>query len=305
MTATGEPQAMPALCILVTPSAAGTAWRQALTLRAVQLGWPVHDTGLVQDFPSAGLVFAHSFAEMDSFGAVPRIVLTDTSAGDPDDPSLPASTEAIMIRSQSLAEAESAAINGASVLNAARYVLQFPAMGTIERPEGMPYRIDPSVAESPLAVFDDRTPGTRATWLPRWFSYPGGYAGSPEQPLIDLTGKMRPIIYGPYICLPAGRWRVDLEFTVDPERAHAPLLFEWGFGNDYCRVVTEIRHRGRYAVSLDRVWPQADAAQLRIWTAHPVFQGQFGFGGCRVTRMAMDDPAAMTPLDRIVDAGVL
>ena len=294
------------LCVLVTPSAAGTGWRDALTARAVQLGWPVRDSGAdAADTPTSGLVFAHNHAAMSAFAPANRAVIIDTTATDTVDPGLPAAPDAIMIRSHILVEAELAAAEGAAVLNAARYLLDFPVLGSVERREGAPYRIHPSVAESPLAIFDDTAPGSSANWHPRWFAYPEGHSGSIDAPLIDLTGRMRPLIYGPYIRLPAGRWRTDLRFTVDPEKAHAPLLFEWGAGSEYCRVMTEIRYPGAYSVSLDRIWPEADAAQLRIWTAHPVFQGQFGFQGCRVTRIALDDPTPPTPADRIIDAAVV
>ncbi|MBU1346968.1 MAG: hypothetical protein KKA16_08440 [Alphaproteobacteria bacterium] len=294
------------LCVLITPSAASAAWRDALSLHAARIGWSVSDAGVDPAAPPAsGLVFAHDHAAMLAFPPSARAVIVDTTATDTDDPALPAAPDVITIRSHILVEAEAAAAHGAVVLNAARYLLDFPVLGSVERREGAPYRIHPSVAESPLAIFDDTRPGSWANWHPRWFSYPKGHAGTIDAPLIDLTGRMRPLIYGPYIRLPAGRWRVDLRFTVDPERAHAPLLFEWGAGADYCRIMTEIRYPGTYTISLDRIWPEADAAQLRIWTSHPVFQGTFGFQGCRVTRVAADDPAPLTPTDRIVDAEVV
>ena len=298
--------AVTGLCVLVTPSAAGTAWQEALIARAVQLGWPVGDTGADSPEPRAdGLVFAHSHAAMQAFPNSARAVIVDTTATDPVDPGLPAQPEAIMIRSHLLVEADLAAADGAVLLNAARYVLDFPALGTVERREGSPYRIHPSVSESPLAIFDDAAPGTSATWAPRWFAYTNGFEGSVDEPQMDMTGRMRPMVHGPYIRLPAGRWRVDVSFTVDPEKAHAPLLFEWGAGIDFCRIMTEIRYRGAYSVSLDRIWPEPDVGQLRIWPAHPVFEGRLGFRGCKVTRMAMDDPSPLTPTDRIVDAGVV
>lgn len=294
------------LCVLVTPSASGTAWREALTARAAQLGWTVGDTGADTVAPSpTGLVFAHSHAAMLAFPPTARAVILDTTATDPVDPGLPATPEAVMVRSHILVEAEMAAAHGAVVLNGARYVLDFPILGSVERREGAPYRIHPSVSESPLAVFDDPTPGSQANWHPRWFAYPEGHEGTVDEPFFDMTGRMRAMIYGPYIRLPAGRWRVDVRFTVDPEKAHAPLLFEWGAGAEYCRIMTEIRFAGTYAISLDKLWPEPDAAQLRIWTAHPVFQGRFGFQGCRITRMAVDDPTPPTPFDRILEGGVV
>lgn len=293
------------LCVLITPSAAGIAWREAFAARAAQLGWTVGDFAIEDQIDTAGLVFAHSRDQMLAFPCSQRAVIIDTTATDPEDPGLPAAPDALIYRSQVLVQAELAAADGATVLNAARYTLNLPVMGVVERREGAPYRIHPSVAESPLALFDDLAPGTSATWGPRWFAYTSGYDGPEDAPMIDLTGRMRPVVHGPYIHLPAGRWRVDLRFTVDPERGHAPLLFEWGSGIEFCRLMTEIHQPGTYAVSLDRIWPVGEAAQLRIWPAHPVFQGLFGFQGCRVTRIALDDADPITPTDRIVEASVV
>ena len=160
------------LCVLVTPSAAGTGWRDALTARAVQLGWPVRDSGAdAADTPTSGLVFAHNHAAMSAFAPANRAVIIDTTATDTVDPGLPAAPDAIMIRSHILVEAELAAAEGAAVLNAARYLLDFPVLGSVERREGAPYRIHPSVAESPLAIFDDTAPGSSANWHPRWFAF--------------------------------------------------------------------------------------------------------------------------------------
>jgi hypothetical protein len=293
------------LCILLTPSASGLAWRDALIERASRLGWPITDRASSPgDSPLEGLVFVHDASAMEAFPVASRAVLIDTAATDTADPSLPATLDTLILRSQILVQAEIAATAGATVLNAARYALTFPTLGLVERREEAPYRIHPSVSDSPLACFDDVRPEGFANWSPRWFTYPDGYEGSDEEPQIDMTGRMRPMVHGPSIYLPAGRWRVDLNFTVDPEKAHAPLLFEWGSGVDFSRIVTEIRFRGAYSVGLDRIWDEPQPVQLRIWPAHPVFQGRFGFRGCRVTRVALDDPAPPTPTDRIVEAAV-
>lgn len=292
------------LCVLIAPSAAGHAWREALAARAEQMGWPVSDLA-VDGSAGSGLVFAQTHQQMQDYPASNRAVIIDTTATDPVDPSLPAAPDALIYRSEVLVQAEMAGTEGARVLNAARYALDFPVMGVVERREGAPYRIHPAVAESPLAIFDDLTPGSSATWSPRWFAYTNGFEGSEDEPLIDLTGRMRPIVHGPYIHLPPGRWRAELRFTVDPERGHAPLLFEWGSGIEFSRIMTEIHHPGTYGLSLDRIWLQGEASQLRIWPGHPVFQGRFGFKGCTVTRVAIDDPAPVTPTDRIVEAAVV
>ena len=295
------------LTVLITPSATGVAWRAALINHVTRLGWVFSDVG--PDGPeegASGLFFAHHHEAMGLHEG-PCAVIIDTSAVGTSDPSIAANTEEIAARSHSLVEAEIAASLGAAVFNGARYHIELPVIGLVERPEGPVYRIPLNASESPLALFDamPMAPGADANWGPQWFTYPEPPQGLGGGPWIDMTGRMRPLLYGPYVRLPAGRWSVDVRFSVDPERAHAPLLFEWGAGTEFCRVMAEIRHPGSYGIRLDRIWPEADAAQLRIWNYHPVFEGKLEFQGCRVTRVADDDPSAPTPSDRIVELGVI
>jgi len=295
------------LTVMITPSAAGTAWRNAVAHRGAQIGWGWADVGPEGPPDGAtGLFFAHDHAAIANAQGH-RALIIDTTAIGTADPSQPATGDDLIVRAHALVEAEAAARQHAPVFNAARYQLDLPGLGLVERPDGERYRIHPDASESPLALFDQMPvpAGAWANWAPRWFAYSEGVRTIGGSTWIDMTGRMRPLVYGPYVRLPVGRWRVDVRFSVDPERAHAPLLFEWGSGNDFCRVMTEIRHPGTYGVHMDRFWTEADAAQLRIWTAHPVFEGRIDFQGARVTRVADDDPSPLTPLDRIVEAGVI
>lgn len=292
---------MDRLTVMITPTSAGVLWRDALIHAALHRGWTwadVHASGPPEG--GTGLFFAHHASAMETEGL--RCIIADTSAVGTVDPSIPASSDDLIVRSHALMQTEWVARSGVPVLSAARYQLEIPGLGLVERGEGERYHIHPQAAESPLAMFDQMPipAGASANWAPHWFTYldPNARARSPW---IDLTGRMRSMIYGPYISLPTGRWRIDIRFAVDPERGHAPLLFEWGTGNDYSRIMTDIEHRGAYGVSLDRIWHEASAAQLRIWTAHPVFEGLLNFESARVTRVADDDPSPPTPTDRIVE----
>lgn len=295
------------LTVLITPSATGLAWRGALIDHVTRSGWTYADVGPEgPEDGASGLFFAHSHtAVLPNQG--PCAIIIDTTAVGQADPSSPADGAELAARSDSLVEAEMAARIGASVLNGARYRLDLPGIGIVERPEGHAYRIPLDASESPLALFESMPipPTAAASWNPRWFTYPDRGETAAASTWIDMTGRMRPLLYGPYIRLPAGRWSVDVRFAVDPERAHAPLLFEWGSGTEFCRIMGEIRHPGSYGIRLDRIWPEAAAAQLRIWNYHPVFQGRLDFQGCQVSRVADDEPSPPTPTDRIVELGVI
>lgn len=295
------------LTLLITPGPSGAAWRQAVSARAAEMGLPVFNVG--PDGPPDGQPGVFFASDHRAFASATghRSVLTDTTAVASLDPSMPATSDDLTARSHGLVEADAAARLGASVLNTARYQLTLPVLGLVERPEGERYLIHPLASASPLSMFETLpvAPGAEAAWAPHWFAFAPGAEPSDGGPWIDLTGRMRAIVYGPYIHLPAGRWRADVRFSVDPEKAHVPLLFEWGSGSEFCRIMTEVHHSGSYSISLDRIWPEAEAAQLRIWNAHPVFQGRMTFDHCRVVRIAEDDPSPPTPIDRIVTAGLI
>lgn len=292
--------------LMITPGHPGLAWRAAIEARAAQMGIPVSEIA-AEDAADrrTGVIFTHQNAVLASQPG-PRVVITDTTAVGLLDPSQPATGNDLIVRAHSLVEADAAARQGALVLNASRYQLSLPLLGTVERPEGERYHIHPLAAASPLSLFDELPvrAGAQAVWAPHWFTYAPDAGGQTSGPWIDLTGRMRALVFGPYIRLPPGRWRIDARISVDPERAHVPLLFEWGSGAEFCRIMTEVRHPGSYGISLDRIWTEAESAQLRIWNAHPVFQGRLLFEECRVVRVADDDPRPPTPLDRIVTAEV-
>ena len=284
------------LCVMLVPSAAGAAWREALAARATDLGWLVSDVATDPSItPGAGLVFADSHAAMLAFAPHARAVVIDTTLDDTVNFDLTVRQAAIVQRSHMLVEAEMAAKHGATVLLATRSRLEFPVLGPVERQQTERSPNGESALDSPLAVFDISTSAGRAHWHPRWFHYPEGHTGTIDRPLLDLTGRMRPVVYGPYIRLPEGRWRAELNVTVDTENSHVPLIFEWGAGVEFSRVVTTIRQAGTYAVSLEHVWEQPDAAQLRIWIQYPIFQGVLGFQGCEVNRVETTDRDQAAP----------
>lgn len=132
--------------------------------------------------------------------------------------------------------------------------------------------------------------GAGVDWGPALFHYPikgEMHAGTSS---IDMTGRVRPLVLGPYIELPPGIWRAELRISVDPERGHAPLRFEWGARDTYVAAISEVTASGIYTIALDRIWLEPEPAQARIWNYQPVFQGRMEFLGCRVTRMPDDTP---------------
>lgn len=107
----------------------------------------------------------------------------------------------------------------------------------------------------------------------------------------DLSGRARHLLIGPHIFLPAGEWRVDLEFDIDVEEGAPRLFLEWG-GASLKRVgfTTIVRTSGTYQASLESRFDHPDAAQCLIATDAAQLQGRFRFKGCKLTRLGKGAP---------------
>lgn len=305
----------PRLGVLFTPSPLAPLWRRALAARACEMGWSVVDADTpVADGPDAGeatvLLLCHDLIWLDGVRPADCVVLMDTPdaalamqamASNEDTPS----SHSRWLVSARLAAACGLAGSGAVVLDARRDTLVLPGLGEVRRDA----HDGPEAASSggrPLAMYDvlPCPAGAAASWPPSLFTYPLGAAFEGGSPLLDMTGRARPVLFGPFVELTPGVWRVEIEVAVDPEGSPALLLFEWGAGALFVSCKAEVAAPGLYSVALDRVWSAGEAAQARLWIAQPLFQGRMEFMGCRVTRMPDDtpetsstEPAPSTPPD--------
>ncbi|QSF54718.1 hypothetical protein [Brevundimonas fontaquae] len=144
-----------------------------------------------------------------------------------------------------------------------------------------------STVQSPLSIYTDLPPrpGVAAHWPSHVFSYQSEafVDGSPD---IDLTGRPRMLLHGPYVFLPIGRWRADIRFAVDPEGGAAPLRVQWGKDGDYATLEFRVAQGGEYSVSLEHDWKEPAPAQVVIWVTEAVFRGHFMYRGCSIDMIA-------------------
>lgn len=103
----------------------------------------------------------------------------------------------------------------------------------------------------------------------------------------DLSGRARHLLSGPHIFLPAGMWRVDLEFDVDVQEGAPRLSVQWGGGAlQRTQFTTIVRASGAYIASLESHFDRPDAAHCLVATDAAQLQGRFRFKECRLTRVA-------------------
>lgn len=164
--------------------------------------------------------------------------------------------------------------------------LNLPGIGEVEVGTHGPA---PRFALSECLAIYDALPvpvGAECRWSTDMFSYPMGEAMEGGSASIDLTGRFRGVIFGPFVALIPGTWECEIMIQVDPERARAHLRFEWGADDDFVHDTVTIERAGVYTLTLTRTWLSAQHAQARCFVSQPHFQGRMEFMGCRIKRVA-------------------
>lgn len=91
---------------------------------------------------------------------------------------------------------------------------------------------------------------------------------------VNLTGRARHILSGPFMFLLPGRWRIEIEFDVDVETGVPRLAFQWGGAALEKTVFTTLlRKSGKYQVRLDAPVTRPDAAHCMVATDAAQLQG--------------------------------
>lgn len=102
----------------------------------------------------------------------------------------------------------------------------------------------------------------------------------------DLSGRAAHVISGPFLFLPRGNWRVDLDVDIDCEGGRIRLFFEWGAPSGHRNSFeTVIKESGNYAVALETDFERPDAAQCLIATNASHLQGRLRLNRCNITRL--------------------
>ena len=129
--------------------------------------------------------------------------------------------------------------------------------------------------------------GARARWEPPVFMYDAIRADQrPAAWEIDITGPVRHLVYGPYLTLPAGRWRTTLRFAVDEDAAAIRYRAEWGTRIDHVSKTFSPVQPGVFEISLDYVFTEAAQAELRVVLLQGSLGGSFDFLGAELERTA-------------------
>lgn len=125
-------------------------------------------------------------------------------------------------------------------------------------------------------------------WGPRLFIYDRlPLALSDNNALLDMTGPPRPLLRGPYLWAPKGRWRISAEISFDEDAASHEFQFRWG--PPLTPTIHNVRpdKSGRYEVVLEADWPDIDGMEFTVTVVHGCVGGEFGFGGAKIASVAL------------------
>ncbi|MGA0602283.1 hypothetical protein ACO2Q3_16365 [Caulobacter sp. KR2-114] len=125
-------------------------------------------------------------------------------------------------------------------------------------------------------------PGTEADW-PLALFMAGDSPGASCPAAIDVTGRGRILAYGPYLRLPAGRWRAGVVVEVCPDAARRPYRLEVSAGATIARAVVAPGRPGPRTLAADVELHDAAPVELRLWLERAAFHGTLRFAGARIT----------------------
>lgn len=128
-----------------------------------------------------------------------------------------------------------------------------------------------------LALYGDGPPavGSRAVWQQDIFTFDAkACANSREPGDLDLVGRARYLIHGPYFWLPRGSWRATIRFAVDDDASVHNFRFEWGGAEVFSQLAILPGKPGFYEAQLDHDLSDAESMEFRLVIPQSVLAGR-------------------------------
>lgn len=124
-----------------------------------------------------------------------------------------------------------------------------------------------------------------AEWAPEVFRYGAGPAGSARPGVLDITGRPRLVVYGPYIFLTRGVWRVTVRLGFDVDSALKQYQIQWGDSEAYASHHFSPGRSGIFEITLEQEWLTHAASEVRLLLEDGAFHGQLTWLGATVSRV--------------------
>lgn len=105
-----------------------------------------------------------------------------------------------------------------------------------------------------------------------------------ERTTIDLTGRPRFLIFGPYLTLPAGRWKAVIRLGFDDAAARYQYRADWGEQETYSSHIFRPQREGLYDLEMEFEWTKPSACEMRLLVLEGAFDGEVIFMGVQLSR---------------------
>lgn len=283
------------LGVLLIPSLYCNAWRLALAERAAAAGWRYIDVPVGRP-PEAGagerVVFVTESPKVFEEFPLDRTVVVYWTPEDTIellramDPTIRTLQQVVSRASLYFSDADRLIRAGAKGVRATDTTTLHPDLGGIELATG-PAPLQPINADHPLSFY--RTLPTKldaqVSWGTDLFLFPSRSASDGGSPEISLIGKPRVLMYGPYIHMPAGRWRATCPIIADTEGRAMQIEVHWGASEIAGGHPVDICESGRYNLTVEASVVEAKPIELRILASRAALEGKLSVGRVSVERL--------------------
>lgn len=300
MTSGDQSPALPHWIVL-TPSADDAAWRDAIRQGAEACGCILRDgdreAPASTDEPGREIWLTSDVSVAESLGRRPVAALIPRPETSPEavaeslglfPPHSMAQASLLIARAVSQDPRRCRIVTDREIRSAGGAPIELLAGLTVTPPPAAPMEPVRPAVRAALEAFADGAPATgqEIIWSERIFRYDQRAArAATEIGQLDVTGRPRILVYGPYLGMPQGRWRARVKFLVDAPAASKELRIDWGSPQDFTSLRILAPHAGVYEAELEHDWSAADLAEVRLWLMEGAFDGVLHFLGATITRV--------------------
>lgn len=103
---------------------------------------------------------------------------------------------------------------------------------------------------------------------------------------IDITGRPRYLIFGPFLAVPPGNWSADIALGFSPEAAELSYVVEAGAPTRLAATTVEPRGVREMEINLPFVIDESVSGplEIRVWNERAAFDGRLALGYVRLAR---------------------
>ncbi len=103
---------------------------------------------------------------------------------------------------------------------------------------------------------------------------------------LDLTGRPRIIVYGPYFDMPQGRWKAVFTLSVDDYASRYLFRADWGGIEDFISQEFRPQRPGVFEIEMVYDWATPGVCEFRLLVMEGVFHGEISLSDLVVSRVA-------------------